>query len=449
MLTIKRVATVVSNYQEEGGEKDNAAVAVEGEEAKGCGRNCLGKCCLPSSDLPLYTFKVGGEDCAEESIFSQAPETSFLRNLLLGQWENRMNRGLFRYDVTTCKTKVIPGDYGFIAQLNEGRHLKKRLTEFRVDQVLQDFNEKKFNFTKVGQEEVLFIFEQSEDCYSHFFPSAPAIFKPSSLNVVAINVSPIEYGHVLLVPRILDCLPQRIDHTSFFLALSLAREAADPFFRVGYNSLGAFATINHLHFQAYYLDSLFPVEKVPSLRVMTSASVQRNVVVSRLLKFPVRSLVFEGGDTLRDLSNAVANSCIRLQHNNIPFNVLISDCGKRVFLFPQCYAKKQAQGEVSQELLETQVNPAVWEISGHIVLKRREDFENASEDYAWRLLAEVSLSEESFQEVKAHISEAAGLHEIDTEAYNLHQNEEAVPTSSVPTATSHLHQDCLVVKGGA
>ncbi|KAI6670602.1 hypothetical protein NL676_005487 [Syzygium grande] len=262
-------------------------------------------------------------------------------------------------------------------------------------------------------------------------------------------VSPIEYGHVLLEPRVLDCLPQRIDHTSFFLALSLAREAADPFFRVGYNSLGAFATINHLHFQAYYLDSLFPVEKVPSLRVMTSVIVQRNVVVSRLLKFPVRSLVFEGGDTLRDLSNAVANSCIRLQQNNIPFNVLISDCGKRVFLFPHVLQEKQAQGEVSQELLETQVNPAVWEISGHIVLKRREDFENALEDYAWRLLAEVSLSEESFQEVKAHISEAAGLHEIDTEAYSLHQNEEAVPTSSAPTATSHLHQDCLVVKGGA
>ncbi|KAK3409428.1 hypothetical protein EUGRSUZ_J01552 [Eucalyptus grandis] len=430
MLTIKRVATVVSNYQE-GGEKDNAAVAVEGE-TKGCGRNCLGKCCLPASDLPLYTFKVAREDCTEESIFYQEPpETSFLLNLLLGQWENRMNQGLFHYDVTTCKTKVIPGDYGFIVQLNEGRHLKKRPTEFRVDQVLQDFDEKKFNFTKVGQEEVLFMFEQSDDCYSHFFPSAPAIFKPTSPNVV----SPIEYGHVLLIPRVLDCLPQRIDHMSFFLALSLAKEAADPFFRVGYNSLGAFATINHLHFQAYYLASPFPVEKVPTLR--------------QLLKFPVRSLVFEGGDTLWDLSSAVANSCILLQYNNIPFNILIADCGKRVFLFPQCYAEKQARGEVSQELLETQVNPAVWEIGGHIVLKRREDFENASEDYAWRLLAEVSLSEESFREVKAQISEAAGLCEIDTEAHNLHQNEEAVSTSSAATATSHLHQDCLVVKGRA
>lgn len=29
-----------------------------------------------------------------------------------------------------------------------------------------------------------------------------------SPHLVYINVSPIEYGHVLLVPRVLDCLPQ-------------------------------------------------------------------------------------------------------------------------------------------------------------------------------------------------------------------------------------------------
>lgn len=65
-------------------------------------------------------------------------------------------------------------------------------------------------------------------------------------------MSPIECGHVLLIPRVLDCLPQRIDHESFLLALHMAKEVADPFFRVGYNSLGAFATINHLHFQVTF-----------------------------------------------------------------------------------------------------------------------------------------------------------------------------------------------------
>lgn len=61
---------------------------------------------------------------------------------------------------------------------------------------------------------------------------------------------------------------------------------------------------------------------------------------------------------------------------------------------------------MSPEILDTQVNPAVWEISGHIVLKRRQDYDEASEENAWRLLAEVSLSEARFEEVKAMIFEA-------------------------------------------
>lgn len=100
-----------------------------------------------------------------------------------------MNRGLFHYDVTTCETKVIEGRYGFIAQINEGRHLKKRPTEFRVDQVLQPFDENKFNFTKVGQEEVLFRFEKSKDNKSDFFPSILVDVDSGSPSVVAINVS--------------------------------------------------------------------------------------------------------------------------------------------------------------------------------------------------------------------------------------------------------------------
>lgn len=64
-------------------------------------------------------------------------------------------------------------------------------------------------------------------------------------------------------------------------------------------------------------------------------SQDRGVIVSQLLSYPVRGLVFEGGNKMRDLSDAVASSCICLQNNNIPFNVLVADCGKRIFLFPQ------------------------------------------------------------------------------------------------------------------
>ncbi|KAL8046338.1 hypothetical protein ABFX02_08G171700 [Erythranthe guttata] len=395
MLKIKRVPTVVSNYQ-----KDEAEEGVR--PVTGCGRNCFRSCCLPGAKLPLYAFKKAKDGVCEKVSENTEPPVDFLDSLLIAGWEDRMQRGLFRYDVTACDTKVIAGNYGFIAQLNEGRHLKKRPTEFRVDKVLQPFDETKFNFTKVGQEEVLFQFEASDDNEVHYFPNAP-IDSDNSPSVVAINVSPIEYGHVLLIPRILEQLPQRIDGESFLLALHMAVETANPYFRLGYNSLGAFATINHLHFQAYYLATPFPIERAPSKKITTTSG---GVKISDILNYPVRGLVFEGGNTLKDLSNIVSNSCICLQENNIPYNVLIADCGKRVFLFPQCYAEKQALGEVSSELLDTQVNPAVWEISGHMVLKRKEDYEEASEENAWRLLAEVSLSEERLEEVKELIFEA-------------------------------------------
>jgi len=109
----------------------------------------------------------------------------------------------------------------------------------------------------------------------------------------------------------------------------------------------------------------------------------------------------------------------------------------------QCYAEKQALGEVSQELLDTQVNPAVWEISGHIVLKRRNDYEEASETSAWKLLAEVSLSEERFEEVKAYIFTAAGLVQADEEEVS--EGEEATYTP-VPVAPLPVAEGCLVLQ---
>ncbi|KAF7816455.1 GDP-L-galactose phosphorylase 1-like [Senna tora] len=435
MLTIKRVATVVSNYQEE---DDDSSTSL------GCGRNCLARCCLPVAQLSLHLFKkddsVPIEAGVEESS-EEISEISFLHNLLLGQWDDRMNQSLFRYDVTTCETKIIPGQHKFIAQLNEGRHLKKRPTEFRVDQVLQSFDENKFNFTKVGQEEVLFMFHQSTDHKSHFIPNFPVRKVSASPNVVAINVSPIEYGHVLLIPRVLDCLAQRIDHDSFLLAMHMAKEAADPFFRLGYNSLGAFATINHLHFQGYYLATNFPVEKAPTQIVAVEKGLDpRGVHVSELLNYPVRGLVFEGGNSIQHLSHFVSFALVRLQDNNIPFNVLISDSGKRIFLLPQCFAERQALGKVSKEIMDAQVNPAVWEISGHLVLKRRKDFDDASEAFAWKLLAEVSLSEDKFQEVKAHVMEASGLCEAD-DAQDKLTNMPDLPHNFEPTTSS---VDCAV-----
>ncbi|KAF9588225.1 hypothetical protein IFM89_008433, partial [Coptis chinensis] len=216
--------------------------------------------------LPLYTFKRMKNIMNEKESVGEMKESpvAFLDSLLLGEWEDRVQRGLFRYDVTACETKVIPGEYGFIAQLNEGHHLKKRPTEFQVDKVLQPFDENKFNFTKVGQEEVLFQFEESDTDETQFFPSAP-IDTEDSPNVVAINVS---------------FLTKQKTHTSDWVTTAWA------------------------HLQ----------------QSITSIS---------------RGIAFESGNSIEDLSIAVSDSSICLQENNIFYNVLIADSGKRIFLLPQ------------------------------------------------------------------------------------------------------------------
>lgn len=91
-----------------------------------------------------------------------------------------------RYDVTACPTKVVPGMYGFVAQLNEGRYSKKRPTEFRVDQVVQPFDPVKFNFTKAFKREVLFAFEPATPGHEGSFEDAARC--NASPNVVLINV---------------------------------------------------------------------------------------------------------------------------------------------------------------------------------------------------------------------------------------------------------------------
>lgn len=110
----------------------------------------------------------------------------------------------------------------------------------------------------------------------------------------------------------------------------------------------------------------------------------------------------------------------------------------------QCYAEKQALGEVSAELLETQVNPAVWEISGHMVLKRKKDYDEASEANAWRLLAEVSLSEARFQEVTTLVFETIASVEMNVKPQCL-EEVDAVSPSNKPTMVAGSHE-CLVLQ---
>ena len=54
------------------------------------------------------------------------------------------------------------------------------------------------------------------------------------------------------------------------------------------------------------------------------------------------------------------------------------------------------QGRVPNELLDSQVDPASFEISGHIIMKRQQDYDGLTQDAIWDLLSYASLSEDAF-----------------------------------------------------
>ena len=322
---------------------------------------------------------------------------SVLDTVLLAKWEMAFSAGLFRYDVTACPTRLLGGVYGFVAQLNEGRAHKKRPTQIVLDEVLQPYDPKKFNFTKADAAEVLFQFQPTSRRRDRGFTETASL--SSDANMVLINVSPIEYGHVLLVPRTMAQLPQRLNSELVLLALQFCAEADNPYFRVGYNSLGAYATVNHLHFQAYYLTAPFPMERAPTapLGAKRQQCAFNGVNLLQLHKYPLHALVLECTGRLHDLAAAVGAAAEALQARNVPFNVLIVDRGARVFVVPQRFAQRVAAGAVPADVLETGINPAVFECAGHLLYKRRCDYEDASQASAWRLLTEASVSDQEFE----------------------------------------------------
>lgn len=115
--------------------------------------------------------------------------------------------------------------------------------------------------------------------------------------------------------------------------------------------------------------------------------------------YPVRALVFESSTSLANLAIAVGRACANLVAANVPHNLLISDKGARVFVIPNAFSERKAGGEIPEALLESQVDPACWEISGHLVLKRQHDYDMVSQAFCWELLSYASFDEERFASI--------------------------------------------------
>lgn len=108
-----------------------------------------------------------------------------------------------------------------------------------MSSVKQPFDPLKFNFTQVDRaKELVFESNGGED-------------------ICIINVSPIEFGHCLFLPQVAKCLPQALTRNAIHSALKIMLLSRSTALKMAFNSLCAYASVNHLHWHLYYLQNGF------------------------------------------------------------------------------------------------------------------------------------------------------------------------------------------------
>uniref|UniRef100_A0A1B6DBY0 GDP-D-glucose phosphorylase 1 n=1 Tax=Clastoptera arizonana TaxID=38151 RepID=A0A1B6DBY0_9HEMI len=209
-------------------------------------------------------------------------------------------------------------------------------------------------------------------------------------NYLVINVSPIEFGHCLYLPALYNCLPQIPTLDSLHNAIELILLSNTPAFRVGFNGLCAYCSLNHLHYHSYYLDRKMLLETINVDHLSGPCYI--------LKEFPSKGFVFElkpGGDT-ETLSKYVYKLTNFLQNNEEPYNIYITrsipigqinDDGTRNTIRVYVWARKPTYGMKNLKVF----HPALCELFGHLAIKSKDGYETITEEIVSDILQDITM----------------------------------------------------------
>ncbi|ODM87911.1 GDP-D-glucose phosphorylase 1, partial [Orchesella cincta] len=309
-------------------------------------------------------------------------------------WDLAMDSGLFRYKLreNSLPTKVLPGKFNYVAQLNPDRAEKRRKPQ-EIECVNQPFSPGQFNFNKIDSKEVLFRLQ-------------PWYSGDSSEHLLLINVSPLEYGHVLLTPSRNKNYPQKLTSSGLRLSLELVLLNNSPNFRLGFNSLCGFASVNHEHYHAYYLAHRLFLEYAELERVIGDCYRIKDPEYPPGFCFVLKDHpVSEEG--LNKLVSSVMTLGKYLQENNVAHNLFVVRGSTknvqghfdsvRVFV----WARESSFGAKGCDAF----NPALCELAGHFPIKSEKTNEAAYESLTEEFILNTlhAICDKPFQQVKTRI----------------------------------------------
>ncbi|KAM4734059.1 GDP-D-glucose phosphorylase 1 [Anableps anableps] len=352
----------------------------------------------------LLQFVYSSQDFVTDVVQKREnrPPPSKLDTLIRDGWTDRMNRGLFRYHLGDLETRILPGPNGYVAQLNIQRGIERRKPQ-EILSIRQEFNPSQFNFNQINADEI--ICEMIKDTGGGIDLPDGQLPQPCRM-VVLINVSPLEFGHCLFVPDPSLCLPQILTRTAVRVGIESVLLSADPGFRVGFNSLGAFASVNHLHLHGYYLDHELKIESSPVKPLIP----EKNFF--RIQDFPAGFLLYAESKDVEIAARTVCEVTDYFVGENIAHNLFLTrGCppggqtpsakerwfrkGVRIAIWPRisCFGAKE----------ESAFNVALCELAGHLPFKNKKDFECTTEREVISIVQKYLLPDDEFHRVEEQL----------------------------------------------
>ncbi|XP_037939358.1 GDP-D-glucose phosphorylase 1 isoform X1 [Teleopsis dalmanni] len=214
---------------------------------------------------------------------------------------------VFAYNLNVSESKYLPGTCKFYAELNPERTQLRRHPQ-TISSLRPKFDENMFNFKKINPNEQLM----------------QITYNDIKVDMI-INRSPLTPFHTLIIPDLNGEHAQHITIVSLNFSIRLLLDLQETTFRIGYNSPGALASVNHLHLHLINLDKVLYID-IAELELISEDYIYRLHP-----HMPTEAICFvvdkSDSEILLDVKiKQIYDFVMWLCENNFPHNIFMTKC---------------------------------------------------------------------------------------------------------------------------
>ncbi|XP_068143355.1 GDP-D-glucose phosphorylase 1 [Drosophila tropicalis] len=310
----------------------------------------------------------------DKYIMSLEGKAQHYLNALKVRWQHLQEvPGLFAYQLAKSRpNRILPGQYKFYTELNTDRTLKRRQPQ-TIETLSPKFKPKQFNFNKVDDLEVLMTIDNEQDM--------------GSVQMI-INKSPLSKYHTLICPDVKSNLVQRITPQALRFCITFLRNIDDDTMRMGYNSPGALASVNHLHFHLIHMPQKLYIDNV-KLENLAGSYLYRTTQEMPIQALCVIIASNDNDEAILEKVNNVYKLTEWMCQKNIPHNLFVTQNrspGKQGNLHIFIFARSTYC--VNKDV--TAFNVGFCELAGFIPLGNEEKMRNLSETVVVQRVQEIT-----------------------------------------------------------